>query len=154
MLELIVVVVERGLCPIPFLFLFLHVPKNTQHPRTDKQRHLLLLDSSVCPTPPPRSKQALLLHTDVSHIFLSLSFLVLDFGHRHRDNTTRPLRRSIIIIMADEKSTPPPPAAPAPAPSAATVAATASSWFGSLGADIGKAFETAREQVVKAAEVC
>jgi len=60
-----------------------------------------------------------------------------------------------ILIMADDETTAntsPPPAVDATT-AATTAAAAATSWFDSLGVDIGKALETAREQVVKAAEV-
>eukprot|EP00624_Nannochloropsis_granulata_P002966 evm.model.NODE_25084_length_12436_cov_26.099871.2 len=56
--------------------------------------------------------------------------------------------------MADDETIAapsPPPAIVAPTAST-TAAAAATSWFDSLGVDIGKALETAREQVVKAAE--
>lgn len=117
------------------------------------------------PTPTHHAKHAMPAHSTLPH--LHLNSLPVWYPHTHiGDNALTPRftarfknRRSIIIIMADEESTtPPPPPPPAPAAdpittAAATAAATASSWFGSLGADIGKALETAREQVVKAAEV-
>lgn len=136
-----------------------HVPQNkaTHYSSTDSEQTAVSLPRlRTNPTPctpfcPPNSPSS-------SSSSQSPSFHSGNNAFRFTPRSFLNRRSTIIIIMADDESTtptpPPPPPHPAPATTAAaTAAATASSWFGSLGTDIGKALETAREQVVKAAEV-